>query len=316
MNRKKTLIVLIIALLILAACGAGGGAAFNRSESPAEPPAPAGSVFGGEGGAISEEVAADAVANGPADFDAQVAQNNLQQPAQDRLIIRTGNLDIVVRDTEDSLAAVARLAERMGGWVVSSEVRQQTETAKSGTITVRIPAEQYDEAVAQVKELATEVRWESSNSQDVTEEYVDLSARLENLEATADRVRAFLDEARNVEEALAVNQQLSQLEGEIEVLKGRLQYLSQSAAYSTLTVSLTPDELFQPIEVAGWRPEGVARDAIEALVQTLQGLANVGIWLAVYALPLALVLGLPGWLVVRFLRRWWLRRRASAAPAA
>jgi hypothetical protein len=152
----------------------------------------------------------------------------------------------------------------------------------------------------------------STSGQDVTDEFVDLSSRLSNLEATASRVRNFLDEARNVEEALDVNIELSRLEGEIEVIKGRMQYLSQSAAFSTLTVRLTPDILSQPIEIGGWRPQGVARDAISALVNTLQGLATFLIWMAIYLLPLILLFGLPLWFLIRFIRQWRQKRRIAS----
>lgn len=227
---------------------------------------------------------------------------------RERLIIRNGNLDVVVRDTEESLEEIGRMADSLGGWVVSSNVFQRGEV-KAGTITIRVPAEQFDAVIGQVKEAALEVRSESTNSQDVTEEYVDLEARLANLEATADRVREFLDDARNVEDALAVNQELSRLEGEIESLKGRMTFLRQSAAFSSLTIDLTPDELSQPIEVAGWRPEGVAKSAIEALISTGQGLANVIIWAGIFCLPLVLVIGLPLFLIGRFGYRRWRRRR-------
>jgi hypothetical protein len=148
--------------------------------------------------------------------------------------------------------------------------------------------------------LAIEVVGESVSSQDVTEEFVDLTARLANLEATANRVRNFLDEAKNVEEALAVNQELSRLESDIESLKGRIQYLSQSAAFSTLTVQLTPDELSKPIEVAGWHPEGAAKTAVEALVSTLQAAADVLIFAGIFCLPLFLLVGLPLILIGRY----------------
>lgn len=162
--------------------------------------------------------------------------------------------------------------------------------------------------------MAVEVTNLSTSGQDVTEEFVDLSARLENLEATAVRVRSFLDDAATVEEALAVNQELSRLEGEIESFKGRIQYLSQSAAFSTISVNITPDELSQPIEVGGWRPSGIVRDALEALVDALQGLATFAIWLIIYFLPIVLIIGIPLWLVVRFIRRrgWFRRNRAAA----
>lgn len=228
--------------------------------------------------------------------------------AQERLIVRTGQIGIVAADTEAAMSEIARLAEAFGGWVVSSNMFEYGEGGKRGTITVRVPAERFDELVAGVKETAVSVPRESTESQDVTDEYVDLSSRLANLEATADRVRAFLDEARNVEEALDVNRELSRLEEQIEVIKGRMQYLSQSAAYSTLSIDITPDALGQPLAVGGWQPQGTARAAIEALVTTLQGLANLAIWLLIFIVPLAILVAVPIWWFVRTVRR----RAASA----
>ncbi|NIW46909.1 MAG: DUF4349 domain-containing protein, partial [Gammaproteobacteria bacterium] len=82
----------------------------------------------------------------------------------------TGNLDIVVEDTEASMADIGRLVDQLDGWIVTSEIRQRGDDTKSGTITLRIPAEDYDELVNRIKEMALEVTWESSSSQDVTEE--------------------------------------------------------------------------------------------------------------------------------------------------
>ena len=303
---KKTLSLVALLSLIFVAC------ASRANESTAESaPSFDGDAFGGE--TASLEAPMEEAAEAPA--PASQAAFNAQEIPQERLIIRTGNLDLVVEDTEAAMATIARMAEENGGWVVNSNVFQYDENAKTGDITIRVPASGFNSAIEALKGLAVEVTSESTTGQDVTEEYVDLSARLENLEATADRVRAFLDETRNVEEALAVNQELSRLEGEIEAMKGRLQYLSQSAAFSTITVRLTPDVLAQPIEVGGWRPEGVVRDAILALVNTLQVIATTLIWLAIYVLPVLLIIGIPLWLLFRLVRRQRRRRQAAAVAS-
>jgi hypothetical protein len=305
MNRKH-LLPLIIFIILLAACqpetvvveralpGSAGGVAYD-----AEPT---------DGFNMGEEGSVGSVAGEPTDSTVPNFSPAQQSQPQERLIIRNGNIDIVVEDTEMSLTQIGRLATRLGGWTVMSELRQFCKNVKSGTITLRIPAEAYDEMVNEVKEMALEVTYETSSSQDVTDEFVDLNSRLTNLEATAERVRAFLDEAETVEEALSVNQELSRLESDIEVIKGRMQFLSQSAAYSTLTISLTPDIIAQPIEVAGWRPEGTAKNAVEALVSTLQTLADVGIVVGLYFLPLALLFGVPGVILFRVVRNWWRRK--------
>lgn len=304
MNAKLIrLFFVFILMLLLAACGAS---AAQYAEESLENSAPA------------AEVAAEAAYDsGGVAFSGEApvaAPGSSQLPSsQPRLIIRTADMSIVVVDTEEALEWLTKMATENGGWVVNSSVFQYSETAKTGNITLRVPAEGFDSALEAISAMAVEVTNLSTSGQDVTEEFVDLSARLENLEATAVRVRSFLDETRNVEEALAVNQELSRLEGEIEAYKGRIQYLSQSAAFSTITVNLTPDELSQPIEVGGWRPSGIVREALEALVDALQGLATFAIWLIIYFLPIALIIGLPLWLVVRFARRrgWFRRNRAE-----
>lgn len=306
MTWKKILSLLTLLTLVFVACASG---ATDQSAGSAAPP------FAGD---VAEEAAEfEAPMEEPAAEVERVVSDaafNAQDVPEERLIIRTADLSLVVEDTEEAIATIGRMAEENGGWVVSSNVFQYNENAKTGDITIRVPASGFNSAIEALKGLAVEVTSESTTGQDVTEEYVDLSARLENLEATADRVRSFLEEARDVEDALAVNQELSRLEGEIEVIKGRLQYLSQSAAFSTITVHLTPDVLAQPIEVGGWRPQGVARDAIEALIETLQIIASALIWLAIYVLPIALIILVPLWLLLRFvLRRRRQRQMAAAA---
>lgn len=258
-----------------------------------------------------DDGAFNSVAQESAPAAEQQADTNIQ--VQERLIIRTADLSLIVDDTEESITAVTALTNGRGGWVVNSSTYQSGETLR-GDMTIRIPAEDFDAVLTEIKDGAVEVTRESITGQDVTEEYVDLSARLGNLEATADRVRSFLDDTETVEEALQVNIELSRLEGDIEAIKGRLQYLSQSAAFSTIIINFRPDILSGEIQVAGWRPQGIARNAIEALIETLQVVANVAIWLILYLLPLLLLIGLPLYFIVR----WFIRRRRArrAAPPA
>lgn len=287
MPTKTQILLLLLSVFLLVACGARGAEESSAdrvgaAEAPMET-ADTDQSFYGKGEAAQIDV-------------------------QEQLIIRTGELALVVEDTEQVLQAISALAEGQDGWVVRSNVYQRADDALAGTITIRVPVERFQEAMSAIQEMALEVTQASQESQDVTEEYVDLRARLRNLEATAERVRGFLDDADDVEDALAVNQELSRLESEIEALTGRIQYLEQSAAFSTITAHLTPDELSQPIEVGGWRPTGIVREAVETLIRGLQILATVLIWLAIVFLPLALIVLLPLIAVVFFIRR---RRQAQ-----
>lgn len=317
MTRKKIFVICgIFFLLLLAACAAAATSEDSVANLSAPGAMPARDTGGnssfGDDFAMDEaeapmEQSGEAMSDGS--FGVSTNQGTAVQPFQERLIIRTANMSLVVSNTEEAMATISQMAEENGGWVVNSSVFQYNEDAKTGNITIRVPSSGFNSALEALRNMAVEVRNESTSGQDVTEEFVDVSARLENLEATADRVRAFLDDAETVEEALAVNQELSRLESDIEAMKGRLQYLSQSASFSTITVDLTPDIVGQPIEPSNWRPAVVFRNAIDSLVDALQEVAEFGIWFAVYLLPLLLIVGIPLWLVGRFAWRRWQRRR-------
>lgn len=303
-RRYLVLFMMVVGALVLTACAgrqaqsvseeyAVGGAAPMMPEVAAAPPRDA-------------YQASEALA-----YDATSDSGTQTSVVQERLIIRTADMSIVATDTEAALAQIAAMADSSGGWVVSSNVYQSTGTAKTGYIQIRIPAEGFQSVLDAIAGLAVEVTNLSTSGQDVTEEYVDVSARLGNLEATAARLRQFLTEAETVEEALAVNVELSRVEGEIEALKGRMQYLEQSSAFSSIAVNVTPDELAQPIQVGGWQPSGVAKEAVEALINMLQVLANAAIWFVLFALPILLVIAIPFVLLIWIIKR--LRRREAAA---
>jgi hypothetical protein len=308
MNWKKSAIILFLFALVFAACGNNGSAPLEMAASEAYMDSAAAPEMAME----TEESAGLAYR---ADEQAGEDFVMLQESGQERLIIRTGDMSIVVPDTEQAMTSIAQMANDNGGWVVSSNVFQYDETAKTGNMTVRIPAAGFQSFLDAVQLMSVEVTRISTSGQDVTEEYVDLSARLNNLEATADRVRNFLDETKNVEEALAVNQELSRLEGEIEALKGRIKYLEQSAAFSTVSIDLTPDILSQPIEVGGWQPQGVAKSALESLISAIQTLVDITIWLLIAVLPILLIIAIPIWLLIVLIRRWLRRRKAKAVAA-
>lgn len=236
------------------------------------------------------------------------------QDVQPRLIIRTADVTIVVRDAQAQMDALARLAEEFGGFVVSSSTSRVGEDAVQGYITLRVDAARFDEAMSRIRALAVEVRSENVRGEDVTAEYVDLDARLKNLEATEAQLQKILERATTTEDVLAVYRELTQIRGQIEQIKGRMKYLSQSAALATISVTLIPDALAQPIQVGSWRPEGVAKAAFEALIATLQGLASLLIWLVIVVVPVLAILALPIVALVLLIRRR--SRRGKQAQAA
>jgi hypothetical protein len=233
----------------------------------------------------------------------------------ERLIIRNAWLDLVVPDTEATLDEINDLVDELGGYVVESNLNQYQEGLQA-YVTLRIPAESLDDALERIRALATEVRGERISGQDVTEDYVDLQSRLRYLEATEKRLLEFLEEAEDTEAALAVYENLQQIQADIEQVKGKIQFLEQSAAMATITLDITPDELAQPIQVGGWHPEGTLRDAFQTLIRVLQFLVDAAIVILVLVIPVLVVIAIPLVGLFFLIRTIVRRRRAHKAKQA
>ena len=234
--------------------------------------------------------------------DSSTSQGAAANQLTDRLIIRNAELALVVQDTAAQLNAIAKMADELQGYIASSSTTQYDEGLQA-QVTMRVPADRLDEALQRLRGLAVEVRSEQISGEDVTAEYTDLNARLKNLEAAETQLREILAKAEKTEDVLSVFNQLTQVRGEIESLKGRMQYLSQSAALATIAVTLIPDALAQPVQVAGWRLDGVAKQAFEALIAALQSLASIAVWLVIVVAPVLLILASPFIIVYLFIRR-------------
>jgi hypothetical protein len=278
MKGKSILIGFALAGLLLAACGAPAQMSLPQKSADA-----------------ATVVVERAVAESK-------AQYSVDQSVQ-RMVIRNATLTLVVTDTQTQLSALMRMADEFKGYVASSGT-QKYDGDLRGQVVLRIPADRLDEALERAHKLAVEVREENVSGDDVTAEYVDLTSQTKNLEAAEEQLRGILAKADKTEDVLAVFEQLKNVRGQIEQAKGRMQYLSQSAAMATVTITLLPDVQAQPVQAPGWRPEGVVKTALEALIGALQGVANAVIWLAIFVLPLALVVVVPIALIV-----WLLRRR-------
>jgi hypothetical protein len=298
--RKKILYSVIISLLLLAVTGCFAGAPMETQSgyAPSEPIV--------EREAVADSDRADAPSGSGADYgDEELAIGDVTE----HLIIRNAWLDLVVPDTEEALSEIEGVVNEMGGFIVQSNVYQSGES-KRASVQLRIPAESLDEALERFRDLATEVRSENVSGQDVTEEYVDLQSRLRSKEAAEAKLLEFLEDAEDTEAALEVYTQLERIQTDIEVIKGRMQYLEQSAAMSSVSIELTPDALVQPIEVGGWRPEGTLKGAVEALIRVLQFLVDALIVIVVVLLPVVLVVFGP-LVALFFIIRAIVRRRRA-----
>jgi hypothetical protein len=176
-------------------------------------------------------------------------------------------------------------------------------------VTIRVPSEKLDEALEAIKKDVVEVQTESRSGQDVTADYVDLQSRLKNLEATESALTNILENATKTEDVLTVFNQLTAIREQIELVKGQMKYYEESAALSAINITIVAEATIQPIEIGGWKPQGVARDAIQDLIYFLQNFVNWLIRFVLYTLPVLIVVGIPLYLVFLGVRALFRRFR-------
>ncbi len=214
-----------------------------------------------------------------------------------RMLIRTGNLRLRVEDVVKAHEEVARIARDVNGYVANTSLSSE-QGPTYAMITLRLPAEGLDNVIARVSALG-KVLSKDINTEEVTEEYVDLSSRKRNLQREEERLLELLKRAGKINDLLQVEQELARVRGEIEMISGRMRYLENRVSLSTLTIHL---EGPQPTPTTGgpvWTAKDVWRQAVRSLLETGRGLASMGIWLVVFLpiwLPLLLVLV---WLIKR-----------------
>ena len=250
-----------------------------------------GTTGGGAGGAVAPSPAM------PAQVGTPVA------PAQPR-VVKTGSLDIEVEPGSfgDAVERITSLATGMGGFVAESTTTESD--APSGSVTVRVPSESFEQLVTQVRELG-EVRQVTVKGTDVTAQFTDLAARLSALVATRDRLHTVLAEARTVGDIIAVQDRITGVQTEIEQLQGQQRLLEDQAGFGTLSITVGEPGA----EIASAEPAddgglgGAWRDARRRFGDGIE-------WLVGATGPLALVLLVVAALGVvgRIAWRLWRRR--------
>lgn len=221
----------------------------------------------------------------------------------ERLVIKRGSLSLLVKNTLEAVKGVQEAAEELGGFVLSSRTwyTDEKQERMKGEVTIKVPGEKFSEAMDKLKALALKVVSEQTFGQDVTEEYTDLESRLRNLEATETQLLEIMKRAGKISEVLEVQKELTRVREQIETTKGRMKYLKESAAMSTITATIATEEEELPIVEERWRPIKVVKDALRSLVSFWQRIANVVIWGVIFLGPLIFI-GLIIWLI-RKLRR-------------
>ena len=286
-SRTLAILGLLILVFAVAACSASGAGIFEN----------VGDNLQGTGGAP---------APGVDDGSGSGGYGSGEQPAlADQRIIKTGEISLEVPNVTTAVARVRAMALDLGGYVGGSQAGTRDEPA---TLTLRIPADTFEEALTRLHALDGDVVVEATKEQDVTSTIVDLEARLANLKASETQYRVLLGQAVKIEDILAVQTRLDDVRGQIEQLQAQHKEVTGLADLSTLTVTLIPSALQQ---AAGrWDPGKTVGDAFAALVDVGQNVGDGVIWFAIVWLPVLIGLGIVVLLAWRFVPG--LRRRGDA----
>jgi hypothetical protein len=286
--RRSTgfLILVVLTVLFLSACASSGSSILSTVGSP---------IDGGNGAYAGGEQPAASPASAPngEGGNNQGGGDGVGAPVDDAKIIRTGTIDLQVTDVTVALRTARDGIRAMGGYIGASQTRNEGDTPIA-SITYRIPADRWEDALDLLRGLnglTTKVVAEQTDAVEVTGQVVDLEARIKNLRASEASLQAIAVNAVKIADVLAVQDQLTQVRGQIEQLTAALKDLNDRSSYATLTASFTVPVVAVVEAQKGWDPAVVVDEASASLVNVLQALTTAGIWFAIVWVPILLVLG-------------------------
>ena len=216
----------------------------------------------------------------------QLAGNASDVSYQDRKTIQTADLNIRVQDVTKVADQLIALCNENGGYTVNSHIYREDERV-SGKLVVKVPQVKLLSVITSISTLG-EVTDKTINAQDVTEEYYDAQARLKVLKAKEERLLGLMDETTSINEIISVENELTKTRSEIEVLTGRLQYLTNATEYSQINITLA-----QGLPGAVKAPQGTLGKAWQGLVGSLNGVITFASGTVIFifsALPWLVVL--------------------------
>lgn len=237
--------------------------------------------------------------------------------AADRKIIRNADLTMEVGSTTDTQHRIVSIAEAHGGFVATSEAKQ-TESVEPSRRTIdiklvlRVPENQFGDALDQIRGLGSNLKEEKVTGQDVTEEFIDLEARIKTQKALEVQFLQIMKQAGKITDALEVQRQIAEVRTDIERLEGRKRFLGNRSSLATITVNIqTPTPIV--VSTTGFRHS--VREAVSDSVELGSGIVIFLVRFVIVTLPIFVFLLLPGALLLRYFMRRAKRMRLAEALA-
>ena len=236
--------------------------------------------------------------------------------AADRKIIRNADITIEVLSTTDAQHQITSIAEAHGGFVVTSEAKQRASNDPAQRtldikVVVRVPSNQFGRAFDEIKKLAGNTPSEHVTSQDVTEDFIDLEARLKTQKALEVQFLEIMRGANKIADALEVQRQIAEVRTEIEKLEGRKRFLENRSSLSTINVNIQTPKPVIAVTETGFRHS--LREAVSDSISMASDMVLFFARFVIMMVPISVLLLLPSGLVIRYLLRRAKRMRLAHA---
>jgi LysM repeat protein len=324
----RLLLTFLTIMSLLAACGCNASKSAREEAGPrdaiqANPQAAVGAASGSiQARAYST---ADQAKTGDSAHLLPVSDTELSKAAAEyaeRKVIRNATLTLEVDNPSDVQARLTSVAESHGGFVVTSDFKR-TDTANPAapnvtvTVVLRVPSSQFGAAVAEIHSFAGRVKEEKTTGQDVTEEYIDLEARLRTKKALEAQFLEIMKQAHKISDALEVQSQIAEVRTDIERIEGRRRFLDNQSSLSTITVTLQIPAPPPPLiaTTKGGFGESIAQafgDCVDTGAAIITGVIRIiGVMI-----PVTLLIILPAGFALKFFVRWLVRYQKKPEPAA
>ncbi|WP_226530153.1 DUF4349 domain-containing protein [Metabacillus niabensis] len=281
---------MVIICSFLLAIVIGGCSNISREESQADQ-----ANYASEGGTVEEktvetenkaEITSDPTEQKDTETNSQVTNMS------DRMVIYTANLSIQVNSYTDAISSIQHELQTYNGYIVNTNSYSVENELMEGTITVRIPQENFQKFLKTVESESTKVIDESINGQDVTEEYVDLESRLKSKEVVEKRLLEFMEKAEKTEDLLKISNDLAAVQEEIEQIKGRMNYLDNQVSLATITIHIQESKVNVPElennDLNTW--DETKKQFMETLNFVIRAISSVIVFI-VGSIPVFIVLG-------------------------
>ncbi len=298
--RRSTLAILLTIGLMVGACASAGGAPQGLDTF--------GSASGGDDGG-NPVPAAGPETGTSLEYGTDTTGRTLAI-RDDAKIIRTGSLALQVDDVAKAIGDGRAAIDALGGYVGASR-ESNHDDQPNATITYRIPVDRWDDALTTLRGHARKVVEESTDAVEVTDQLVDLGARVRNLQASESALIAITAKAEKISDVLEVQARLTEVRGQIEQLEAQRTSLQDRVAFATLEVTYGVEVAAVKLAAKGFSPTDEVDRASAQLIDVLQGVAAAGIWFAIVWLPILLVFIVVTLVMIRVLRRMGIR-----APSA